>query len=114
MEDCIFCKIVAGEIPSSCVYEDERVFAFDDLEPQAPVHVLIIPKNHYQNIGDGIPDDEMGYLFNTVRKVAALKGIDESGYRVIVNTGQDALQTVQHVHIHVLGGMPMAFGIEQA
>lgn len=110
MEECIFCKIAAGEIPSTVVYEDERVIAFDDLNPQMPVHVLIIPKEHYANIGDGVPDELLGYVFNTVKKVAAIKGIAESGYRVIVNTGSDAQQTVHHLHVHVLGGAPMNSG----
>lgn len=109
MSDCIFCKIAAGEIPSTKVYEDDHVLAFEDLNPQMPVHVLIIPKKHYRNIGDGIPDDEMGYLFNTAKKVAEIKGIADSGYRVIANTGDDAQQTVHHVHIHVLGGAQMTF-----
>lgn len=109
MKDCIFCKIAAGEIPSTKVYEDERVLAFEDLNPQMPVHVLIIPKTHYSNIGDNIPDDEIGYLFNTAKKIAEIKGITDSGYRVIVNTGDDAQQTVHHVHIHVLGGAKMTF-----
>lgn len=109
MSDCIFCKIAAGEIPSTKVYEDNHVLAFEDLNPQMPVHVLIIPKKHYRNIGDGIPDDEMGYLFNTAKKVAEIKGIADSGYRVIANTGDDAQQTVHHVHIHVLGGAQMTF-----
>lgn len=109
-DDCIFCKIVAGEIPSNKVYEDERVLAFEDLNAQMPCHTLIVPKNHYDNIGDNIPDDEMGYLFNTVKKVAAIKGINESGYRVIVNTGDDAQQSVHHIHVHVLGGAPMNDG----
>lgn len=109
-DDCLFCKIVVGGIPSTKVYEDERVLAFEDVNPQMPVHTLIVPKNHYGNIGDGISDDEMGYLFNTVKKVADLKGIAESGYRVIVNTGDDAQQTVHHIHVHVLGGAKMNSG----
>ena len=107
-EDCLFCKIVAGEIPSAKVYEDDRVLAFEDVNPQMPVHTLIVPKNHYDNIGDGIPDDEMGYLFNTVKKVAELKGIAESGYRVIVNTNDDAQQSVHHIHVHVLVVLPLS------
>ena len=87
MTDCVFCKIAAGEIPASVVYEDDKVIAFDDLEPQMPVHTLIIPKQHFANIGDGLPDDLMGHLFNTVKKVAEIKGINKTGYRVIVNTG---------------------------
>lgn len=108
-DDCIFCKIVAGEIPSTKVYEDDRVLAFEDLNPLRPCHTLIVPKNHYDNIGDNVPDEEMGYLFNTVKKIAQLKGVDQSGYRVVVNTGDDAEQTVHHLHIHVLGGERMSF-----
>lgn len=110
MEDCVFCKIAAGEIPATVVYEDDSVIAFDDLSPQMPVHTLIIPKEHHSNIADDIPDELMGHLFNTVKKVAKIKGIDKSGYRVIVNTGDDAQQTVHHVHVHVLGGAPMNSG----
>lgn len=109
-EDCVFCKIAAGEIPSTKVYEDERVLAFEDLNPMMPVHVLIIPKEHHANIGDNIPDDLMGHLFNIVKKIAEIKGISETGYRVIVNTGDDACQTVHHVHVHVLGGAKMNDG----
>lgn len=109
-EDCIFCKIAAGEIPSTKVYEDDQVLAFEDLNPMMPVHTLIVPKEHHANIGDDIPDALMGHLFNTVKKVAETKGIAESGYRVIVNTGDDACQTVHHVHVHVLGGAPMNDG----
>ncbi len=110
MSDCIFCQIAAGEIPSNIVYEDDLVVAFEDLSPQMPVHTLIVPREHYSNIGDNIPDDLMGHLFNTVKKVAQIKGIDQSGYRIIVNTGDDAQQTVHHIHIHVLGGAPMNSG----
>ena len=109
-DDCLFCKIVAGEIPSTKVYEDDRVLAFEDVSPQMPVHTLIVPKNHYDDIADGIPDDEMGYLFNTVKKVAQAKGIAESGFRTVVNTGDDACQTVHHIHVHVLGGAQMNDG----
>lgn len=109
-EDCIFCKIAAGEIPSTKVYEDDQVLAFEDLNPMMPVHTLIVPKEHHASIGDDIPDALMGHLFNTVKKVAEIKGIVESGYRVIVNTGDDACQTVHHVHVHVLGGAPMNDG----
>lgn len=110
MEDCIFCKIAAGEIPSTIVYEDDRVLAFEDLNPQMPVHTLIIPKEHYANISDGVPDELLGYVFNTVKKVADIKGIADSGYRVIANTGSDAQQSVHHLHVHVLGGAPMNSG----
>ncbi|MDO4182933.1 MAG: histidine triad nucleotide-binding protein [Coriobacteriia bacterium] len=110
MSDCLFCKIAAGEIPSTKVYEDDRVLAFEDLNPMMPVHTLIIPKNHYDNIADNIPDDEMGYLFNTVKKVADIKGVTKSGFRVTVNTNDDACQSVHHAHIHVLGGGKMNDG----
>lgn len=109
-QDCIFCKIVAGEIPAQVVYEDEMVLAFDDVSPMMPVHTLIVPKAHYANIADNIPEDLMGHLFATVRKVAELKGIDKSGFRVVVNTGDHACQTVHHIHIHVLGGGQMNDG----
>lgn len=96
------------------MYEDDRVLAFEDLNPQMPVHTLIIPKKHYANIGDNIPDEEMGYLFNVAKKVAEIKGIDKTGYRVLVNTGEHAGQTVFHIHVHVLGGAPMNDGNPQA
>ena len=110
MADCIFCKIAAGEVPATVVYEDDMVIAFDDLSPMMPVHTLIIPKEHHANIGDDVPDELMGHLFNTVKKVAQIKEISESGYRVIVNTGDDAQQSVHHLHVHVLCGAPMNSG----
>lgn len=109
-EDCLFCKIVAGEIPCTKVYEDDSVLAFEDVNPQMPCHTLIVPKDHYDNIGDGVPEDTLGKVFATVRKVADAKGIAESGYRVIVNTNDDAMQTVHHLHAHVLGGAKMNAG----
>lgn len=109
-DDCIFCKIVAGEIPASIVYENDHVLAFDDVNPMMPVHVLIVPKQHYRNITDGIPDEEMAHLMHTVEDVARAKGIEESGFRVIINTNDDACQTVHHVHVHVLGGAKMNDG----
>lgn len=109
-DDCIFCKIAAGEIPATVVYEDDAVMAFEDLNPMMPVHTLIIPKDHYANIADGIPDETMAHLMQTVGKVADIKGIRESGFRTLVNTGDDACQTVHHVHVHVLGGAKMNDG----
>lgn len=111
MEDCIFCKIVRGEVPSTFVYEDEQVVAFDDLTPQAPVHTLVIPREHHRDMGDGVGDELMAALFSAVPKVARAKGVAERGYRVIVNSGSDANQTVKHLHVHVLGGRPMAHGM---
>ena len=102
-ENCIFCKIGAGEIPTNKVYEDEYVIAFDDMEPLMPVHTLIIPKEHYANIGDNVPEETLGKLFGTVGKIAEMKGLD-NGYRLLINTGEDASQSVKHLHVHVLGG----------
>ena len=109
-EDCLFCKIVAGEIPSTKVYEDDDVLAFEDVNPMMPSHTLIVPKNHYDNLAEEIPADELGKLFSTVKKVAEAKGIEESGFRIVVNNGDDAQQVVRHVHVHVLGGAPMNSG----
>lgn len=109
-DDCLFCKIIRGEIPSSKVYEDEYVYAFDDVSPQMPVHTLIVPKNHYDNIAAGIPVEELGHLFAAVEKVADIKGVREQGFRTLVNTGVHAGQTVFHLHVHVLGGAPMNSG----
>jgi len=111
VEDCIFCKMAAGEIPVSFVYEDDTVVAFDDISPQAPVHTLVIPRDHYAHLGDGVPQDTVAALFAAVPAVAEIKGIAVSGYRLIVNAGPDANQTVPHLHLHVLGGKPMSHGM---
>lgn len=111
MADCIFCKIAAGEIPAKIVYEDEKVVAFDDVSPQAPVHTLIIPREHYSDLADGLDADTIAAIFSAVPEVARIKGIDTSGYRVTVNNGPDANQTVKHLHVHVMGGRPMAHGM---
>ena len=100
-DDCIFCKIAAGEVPSTKVYENEMAYAFEDLNPMMPVHTLVVPKKHYRNVADELPADELAALFEAVRAVAALKGVDESGFRIISNAGADAQQTVDHLHIHV-------------
>ena len=104
MSDCIFCKIANHEIPSSIVYEDDKVIAFDDLNPQAPVHVLVVPKDHYENIVDGVPADVAKALLDGVAAVAEAKGVRESGFRVVTNNGAGAGQVVMHLHLHVLGG----------
>lgn len=103
MSDCIFCKIANHEIPSTVVYEDDVVIAFDDLNPQAPVHTLVVPKAHYENIIDGVPAETLAAMANAVAEVARAKGLDQ-GFRVITNTGAAAGQTVMHLHWHVLGG----------
>lgn len=109
-EDCIFCKIIKGEVPSTKVYEDDLVYAFEDLNPAAPVHVLIVPKEHYDNVGDDVPQDLLGHLLQTAPKIAEIKGIKESGYRVSINTGDDGGQTVHHLHLHVNGGAKLYCG----
>lgn len=111
MNDCVFCKIAAGEIPANVVYEDDLVIAFDDLSPQAPVHTLVIPKKHFTSMADEIDPTTLGSLFGAVHAVAQSKGVAESGYRIIVNNGPDAKQTVQHLHVHVMGGREMAHGM---
>lgn len=108
--DCLFCKIAKGEIPSTKVYENDTVYAFEDVNPMMPVHVLVVPKNHYRNIADSIPDQEIADLMQAAGEVARLKGVAESGFRLVANTGDDACQTVHHVHVHVLGGARMNDG----
>ena len=105
MSDCIFCNIIAGEIPSKIVYEDEEVIAFHDINPMAPVHVIVIPKAHIASM-DEVTTDNSGYvkhIFEVIPKVAKALGL-VSGYRVISNCGKDAMQTVKHLHFHLLGG----------
>jgi len=103
---CLFCKIIAREIPASIVYEDDRVLAFNDINPQAPTHVLIIPKRHIATLNDLQPDDD-GIVGELVRRAAAIadqRGIAAGGFRALFNTNRDAGQTVFHVHLHLLGG----------
>ena len=111
MDDCIFCQIATGAIPATFVYEDEDVVAFDDITPQAPVHTLIIPRRHFTSLQDEVPADVLAAVFSAVRRVATIKGVADSGYRVIVNSGPDANQTVPHLHVHILGGRHMTHGM---
>lgn len=111
MENCIFCMIAGHELEARVVYEDDAVLAFDDITPQAPVHTLVIPKTHYDNLGDDVPAEVIAALFSVVPKIAALKGVDQSGYRVIVNNGRDASQSVAHLHVHIMGGGAMSHGM---
>lgn len=104
MENCIFCKIANKDIPSNIVYENEEVIAFNDLSPQAPVHVLVIPKKHYSSLNEIDEKNVMGELLNAVKETAKKLGISE--YRTVINTGASAGQTVFHIHIHVLAGRP--------
>lgn len=109
MSDCIFCKIAEKKIPSKIVHEDDKAVAFDDVNPQAPTHVLIIPRKHVASIAELNEADTglLGHLMLTGSKVAKQKGIAEGGYRLVVNTGRNGGQTVFHLHLHVLGGRPM-------
>ena len=111
IENCVFCMVAAGNFPTKFLHENEHVVAFDDISPQAPVHVLIIPREHYADMGDAVPAEVAAALFAAVPEVAKIKGIDESGYRVIVNCGRDANQTVGHLHLHVMGGRAMSHGM---
>lgn len=111
MSDCLFCKIGSGQIPSKVVMQDDEVLAFDDINPQAPVHVLIIPKRHVVTLNDAGAGDQalLGRLLDTATRVARKKGIAETGYRVVANTGRDGGQSVFHLHLHVLGGRHMTW-----
>lgn len=109
MNDCIFCRIIAGDIPSAKVYEDELVYAFKDINPMAPVHILIVPKTHIPSC-DGIDASNsavVAHIFEVIPKIAAAKGLT-NGYRVVSNCGPDACQSVKHLHFHLLGGKQMA------
>ena len=107
--DCIFCKIAAGEI-GSLIYEDEKVAAFRDLNPVAPVHILIVPKQHIANIDECDDPELLGHLFMTARKLAREEGIAESGYRLMINCNADGGQTVMHLHLHLVGGEKLCWG----
>ena len=103
---CIFCKIISGEIPSSKVYEDDKVLAFNDINPVAPYHILVIPQKHYESIID-VPENEMdiiAHIHNVMNKIARDKGFDKTGFRIINNCGHDGGQEVKHIHYHVLAG----------
>lgn len=109
MSDCIFCKIAEKKIPSKIVHEDDKVMAFNDVNPQAPTHVLVIPRKHVASIAELNEADAglLGHLMLIGSKIAGQKGIAEGGYRLVVNTGKHGGQTVFHLHLHVLGGRPM-------
>ena len=102
MANCIFCKIANKEIPADLIYEDENVVAFNDLNPQAPVHFLVIPKKHYASLNDIDSEEAFGNIFSAVPKIAEKLGIKE--YRTVINTGESAGQTVFHIHVHVMAG----------
>jgi len=111
MNDCLFCKMISGEIPCDIVYENESVFAFRDIDPKAPTHILLIPRKHIRSINElGESERNLaGELLLTAKKIAKDEGIDESGFRTIFNTNSDGGQTVFHIHMHILGGRKMAW-----
>ena len=108
--DCIFCKIIAGEIPGQFVYHDEQVVAFRDIHPMAPTHILIAPRKHIDSVHHADASDEplLGHLFTAACLIAAQEKVSQSGYRLVVNTGAGAGQTVFHIHMHLLAGKPMS------
>ena len=110
MSDCLFCKIVDGEIPSNRVYEDDKIMAFHDVDPQAPVHVLIIPKRHIESLDTVTEEDGdlLAYIMLKVKDIAAELGL-ANGYRLVNNCGEDGLQTVKHLHFHLLGKRKMSW-----
>jgi len=111
MSDCLFCKIRDGEIQGDIVFENDDVLAFNDVNPQAPVHVLIIPKKHISTVNDMDAGDEviMGKLFSVAKTIAAQQGVADDGYRLVVNCNEKAGQTVFHIHMHLLGGRNMTW-----
>lgn len=109
MENCIFCKIIAGDIPSTKVYEDELVYAFRDINPQAPTHILVIPKAHISSVNEITAENSgvVSHIFQAIPQIAAAEGLT-GGYRVVSNCGADAGQTVFHLHFHILGGKALS------
>ncbi len=109
--DCLFCKIISGEIPSTKVYEDDICFAFRDIAPQGPVHVLVIPKEHIQSVNqiDDSNKDIVAHIFTVIPQIAKAEGIADEGYRVVSNIGERAEQTVPHLHFHIIGGRDMTW-----
>lgn len=106
MEDCIFCKIINGDIPSNKIYEDDKVYAFNDINPEAPVHFLVIPKEHIES-ANALNENNaniVAHIFKVINKLVIEQGIAEKGYRIVNNCGEDGGQTVKHLHFHVLGG----------
>ena len=111
MIDCLFCKIAKGEVPADIVFQDERCIAFRDISPQAPTHVLLIPRQHIESLDKAATNekDTLGHLLITAAELARSSGFAEKGYRVVINTNKDGGQTVFHLHVHLLGGRPFVF-----
>jgi histidine triad (HIT) family protein len=110
-ENCLFCKIIAGDIPSAKVFEDDVCVAFNDISPQAPTHILIIPRKHLDSLdkAETIDTETLGHLLFTAAQIARKKGFAADGYRTVINTNSDGGQTVFHLHVHLLGGRPFVF-----
>lgn len=108
---CLFCKIAAGEIPARLIFQDDTLLAFRDIHPQAPTHVLVIPKQHIETLNHTEAKDAMllGQMMLTAKKIAKEEGLSESGYRLILNVNEDGGQTVYHIHLHLIGGRPMTW-----
>lgn len=111
MADCLFCRIIAREIPASIVYEDDRVLAFNDINPQGPTHVLLVPKRHIATLNDLAEGDDaiVGELVRRAGAIAKERGVDAGGFRVVFNTNRDAGQTVFHIHLHLIGGRGLSW-----
>lgn len=109
MFGCAFCRIIAGELPAQLLYQDSRCVAFQDANPQAPVHILVVPKKHTASLNQDLEEELLGHLLAIAARVAKEKGIDGSGYRTVINTNAEAGQTVFHLHVHVLGGRIMGW-----
>jgi histidine triad (HIT) family protein len=111
MNDCLFCKIIAGQIPGNIVFQDDQLVAFKDINPQAPLHVLIVPRRHIASLNDLTPADDalVGSLFRAAAALAKEHGYAERGYRTVFNTNREAGQTVFHIHLHLLAGRPLTW-----
>ncbi|HEY6362881.1 MAG TPA: histidine triad nucleotide-binding protein [Vicinamibacterales bacterium] len=111
MSDCLFCKIIAGRIPGNVVYQDDHLFAFKDINPQAPLHVLILPRRHIATLNDLAPADDglVGSMFRAAAALAKEHGYADRGYRTVFNTNREAGQSVFHIHLHLLAGRPLAW-----
>lgn len=110
-DDCLFCKIIAGDIPSNKVYSDEELYAFHDINPAAPAHILIIPRKHLHSIADAAEEDQalLGRLLLAANRIAEQEGLSAEGYRYVINTGDKGGQTVHHLHLHLLGGRQLSW-----
>ena len=110
-EDCIFCKIINNEIPSTKVYEDDTVIAFNDINPVAPVHILVVPKVHIENLMELEDNELLAHIVEVIKHIAKEKGLDQDGFRVVTNNGENAGQAVKHLHFHIIGGKKLGVNL---